>query len=71
MIKCTCCGQPTDRGEEHHVDQQRGNNDPDNLTTRCLRCHHARTHENDRRVDNYSQEKYGPASPSTGPPGGI
>lgn len=67
MTRCTCCGEPADHVEEHHVDQQRGNNEPDNLTPRCPRCHHCRTHENKRRVDDYTTKKYGPARPSTGP----
>jgi coenzyme F420-reducing hydrogenase beta subunit len=70
MTGCTCCGDPAARTEQHHVDEQRGNNEPDNLTDRCVRCHHARAHENGRRVDGYTQEKFGPMSPSLGPPGG-
>jgi len=72
---CTNCGAPVDATEEHHVDQQRGNNDPDNLTQRCTRCHHDGTHDNPRRTDHLSTEQYGPDSPgglgprtpSTGP----
>jgi 5-methylcytosine-specific restriction endonuclease McrA len=67
---CTNCGEPiAGTPEEHHVDQQRGNNDPDNLTTRCRRCHHDGTHDNPRRTDRLATERYGPRSPSTGPPG--
>jgi len=65
---CSNCGEPTDRVEEHHVDQQRGNNDPDNLTPRCRRCHHDGTHDNPRRTDSLSTEKYGPQTPRTDPP---
>lgn len=71
---CTNCGEPADHTEGHHVDQQRGNNDPDNLTDRCRNCHHDGAHDNPRAVDHRSEEKYGPRSvrcsparPSTGP----
>jgi hypothetical protein len=66
---CTCCGRPVEATETHHVDQQRGNNDPDNLTPRCRRCHHDGTHDNPRRTDHLTTERYGPRTPSTGPPG--
>lgn len=66
---CTECGRPADAVEHHHVDQQRGNNDPDNLTPRCRRCHHGHTHDNKRRTDDLTTERYGPRSPRTGPPG--
>ena len=59
---CTNCGDPVDGVEEHHVDQQRGNNDPDNLTPRCTRCHHDGTHDNPRRTDDLASEQYGPDS---------
>jgi len=65
---CSNCGDPLDSAEEHHVDQQRGNNDPDNLTPRCTRCHHDGTHDNPRRTDSLTEEQYGPRKPSTGPP---
>lgn len=65
---CTSCGHPADHTEEHHVDQQRGNNDPDNLTDRCRRCHHDGTHDNPRAVDNQTEQQYGPRRPRTGPP---
>lgn len=65
--RCACCGEPAADIEQHHVDEQRGNNEPDNLSPRCRRCHHARMHDNRRRVDDYAAEKYGPARPSTGP----
>jgi hypothetical protein len=65
MTGCACCGRPTDDVEWHHVDEQRGNNDPDNLSPRCRRCHHSRAHENDRAVDRRTAEKYGPARPRT------
>ena len=67
MTECTVCGVPADDVEQHHVDQQRGNNDPDNLTPRCRRCHHDGTHDNARAVDDRTAEKYGPPTPSTGP----
>lgn len=65
---CKCCGEPTADAEEHHVDQQRGNNHPDNLSTRCRRCHHTREHDNRRAVDGRTSRQYGPPSPSGGPP---
>jgi len=64
---CTECGNPVDTTETHHVDQQRGNNNPDNLTSRCRRCHHDGTHDNPRRTDNLTTEKYGPRRPATAP----
>lgn len=74
-MTCTHCGDPDSRTETHHVDEQRGNNDPDNLSERCPRCHHGRAHDNRRRTDSLTSERYGPngvgavspASPSTGP----
>lgn len=65
---CTNCGSPVDHTEEHHVDEQRGNNDPDNLTSRCRRCHHDRAHDNPRAVDDQTEQRFGPRRPSTGPP---
>jgi hypothetical protein len=65
---CAGCGCPTDHAEQHHVDEQRGNNDPDNLSPRCRRCHHDGAHDNPRRTDSLSTEQYGPARPRTGPP---
>lgn len=65
---CTHCGEPVDHAEEHHVDRQRGNNDPDNLTPRCRRCHHGETHDNRRAVDRETSRRFGPRTPSTGPP---
>jgi 5-methylcytosine-specific restriction endonuclease McrA len=65
---CTNCGSPVDHTEEHHVDEQRGNNDPDNLTPRCRRCHHDRAHDNPRAVDDQTTQRYGPQRPATGPP---
>lgn len=64
---CTGCGGPAAHTEEHHVDEQRGNNDPDNLTSRCRRCHHDGTHDNARAVDEETARRYGPDRPSTGP----
>jgi len=61
---CTCCGEPADHTEEHHVDRKRGNNDPDNLTTRCRRCHHDGTHDNTAAVENYTERRYGPPAPT-------
>ena len=66
-MACACCGRPAEDTETHHVDEQRGNNDPDNLSERCRRCHHRRAHENDRAVDGRSERRFGPRSPSTGP----
>lgn len=66
MNTCKDCGEPVAHTETHHVDQQRGNNDPDNLSERCRRCHMA-YHNNDRATDEYSTTKYGPRSPTTGP----
>lgn len=68
MTGCTCCGEPADHVEQHHVDRKRGNNEPDNLTPRCRRCHHDGTHDNPRAVDERSTRKYGPRTPNTGPP---
>lgn len=68
---CTCCGEPAAHAEEHHVDQQRGNNTPDNLTPRCRRCHHDGTHDNPRAVDDQTTRRYGPTRPSTGPSGSF
>lgn len=68
-MPCAACGDPTDATETHHVDEQRGNNEPDNLSERCPRCHHDGAHDNPRRTDSLSTEQYGPRSPSTGPPG--
>jgi len=67
-MTCACCGRPTDATETHHVDQQRGNNDPDNLSERCRRCHHDHAHDNPRAVDDRAVRKYGPQPPNTGPP---
>jgi hypothetical protein len=74
MTACKDCGDPVDGTHTHHVDEQRGNNDPDNLSDRCPRCHMAH-HDNDRATDHRSTGKYGPqtasvgaASPTTGPP---
>lgn len=65
---CKSCGRPVEHTETHHVDQQRGNNDPDNLSERCRRCHHDGAHDNARAVDNRSERRYGPRTPATGPP---
>ena len=67
MPACRCCGEPVDHTEEHHVDERRNNNTPDNLTPRCRRCHHDRTHDNPRAVDQRSTERFGPKRPSGGP----
>jgi hypothetical protein len=66
---CACCGRPTDSAETHHVDEQRGNNHPDNLSPRCRRCHHGREHDNDRATDHETTRRFGPQTPRTGPPG--
>jgi len=66
-MTCTHCGAPAEQTEQHHVDEQRGNNDPDNLTERCRRCHHDGTHDNPRAVNERTTEKYGPQAPRTGP----
>ena len=66
---CACCGDPADHTETHHVDEQRGNNNPDNLSPRCRRCHHGRAHDNKRAVDGRAKRRFGPNRPSTGPPG--
>jgi len=66
-MTCTRCGHPVDATETHHVDEQRGNNGPDNLSERCPRCHHNGTHDNPRAVDERTTEKYGPRRPRTGP----
>ena len=69
MTYCAGCGLSLETVlETHHVDEQRGNNDPDNLSPRCRRCHHNRTHDNPRRTDNYSTERYGPPRPTLSPP---
>lgn len=66
---CTGCGEPVGHVEQHHVDQQRGNNEPDNLTPRCRECHHDGAHDNPRAVDKETNRKYGPKTPSgTGAP---
>lgn len=67
MTPCKDCGQPTDTSHTHHVDEQRGNNDPDNLSERCPRCHMAH-HDNDRATDDRTTRKWGPRTPATGPP---
>ena len=67
MSACKDCGRPVDHTETHHVDEQRGNNDPDNLSERCRRCHMTH-HENGRAIDNRSSERFGPRRPATGPP---
>lgn len=65
---CADCGQPATHTEDHHVDQQRGNNEPDNLSQRCRRCHHDGAHDNPRAVDDHSERTFGPPQPRTGPP---
>jgi len=67
-MTCKNCGEPIDHTETHHVDEQRGNNDPDNLSERCRRCHHDGAHDNARAVDHRSTERFGPRTPTTGPP---
>lgn len=67
MTGCTFCGEPVDRPEEHHHNEQRGDNDPDNLRDAHRRCH-MEHHENERAVDGRAAERYGPPSPRTGPP---
>jgi len=70
MTGCSCCGLPTDEPETHHENEQRGDNDPDNLQEVHRRCH-MKHHENDRAVDDHTEQRYGPRSPSTSPPGGF
>jgi len=66
-MPCANCGHPGPT-QTHHVDEQRGNNDPDNLSERCPRCHMA-YHDNDRATDGQASRRYGPRSPATAPPG--
>lgn len=65
MRGCSCCGLPTDRPEEHHHNERKGDNQPDNLRT-VDRRHHMQHHENDRAVDNLTEERYGPPRPHGG-----
>ena len=67
MSVCARCGEPVGHTETHHVDEQRGNNDPDNLSERCRWCHHDGAHDNARAVDARSTERFGPKRPSGGP----
>lgn len=67
MTGCKDCGHPVDRTETHHVDEKRGNNDPDNLSDRCRRCHMAH-HDNDAATDGLASRRFGPPTPNTGPP---
>jgi len=54
--------------EVHHVDEKRGNNDPDNLSPRCRRCHMSH-HGNDAALDGRTARRFGPpTSRSTTPP---
>jgi len=56
---CADCGEPVGNAETHHVDQQRGNNDPDNRSPRCRQCHMAH-HDNDRATDGDAKRTYAP-----------
>lgn len=67
-MPCHRCGTPETHTETHHVDTQRGNNDPDNLSERCRRCHHDGTHDNARAVDDETRRRYGPRTPRVGGP---
>lgn len=62
MTACKDCGEPTNRPETHHVDEQKGNNDPDNLSVRCRRCH-MHHHGNNAAVTG----RYTPETPRTAP----
>lgn len=53
---CACCGRPTDRVEEHHVNHRKADNHPDNLSPRARRCHMDH-HDNQRAVTF----EYGPS----------
>lgn len=61
---CSCCGKPTHHPEEHHHNQTRGDNHPDNLQTRDRRCHHTH-HDNEGAVDHHTKNKYGPPGPAS------
>jgi len=63
MTACNDCGRPVDHTETHHVDEKRGNNDPDNLSERCRRCHMSH-HDNDVATDGLAGRRYGPPAPS-------
>ena len=68
MTGCSICGGPLDdTPEEHHHNQRRGDNDPNNLRDVHRRCH-MEHHENDRAVDGQAEQRYGPRRPSTRPP---
>lgn len=67
MTGCACCGKPTDHAEEHHHNHRRGDNDPDNLRDVDRRCH-MEHHRNNRAVDDYTSQRFGPARPRAGPP---
>jgi len=67
MDACTHCGRPTDDPETHHHNHRKGDNHPDNLRT-VDRRHHMQHHENDRAVDEHTEQRYGPRRPNTGPP---
>jgi len=64
---CSICGDPVEDPETHHHNEQR-DDDPDNLRDVHRRCH-MEHRENDRAVDGLAEQRYGPRSPSTGPPG--
>lgn len=71
---CSCCGRPADVSHTHHVNEQRGDNHPDNLSTRDRRCH-MEHHDNDRAADAYARNSHLPdpargssARPTGGPP---
>lgn len=67
MTGCACCGKPTGCPEEHHHNERRGDNVPDNLRT-LDRRHHMEHHENERSVDELTEQRFGPRRPSAGPP---
>lgn len=69
MTGCAICGGPADHPEEHHHNQRKGDNDPDNLRDVHRRCH-MQHHENDRAVDDLTEQRYGPRRPNTATPSG-
>jgi len=68
MVGCSMCGRPVERPETHHDDHTKDDTDPDNLRDVHRRCH-MHHHDNDRATDGDASRRYGPATPSTGPPG--
>lgn len=62
MTGCSLCGKSVDRPEEHHHNQRKADNHPDNLRPVHRRCH-MKHHGNDRAVDDLAEQRYGPPRP--------